>query len=149
MEEAMNTLRIEWAHYEKDGVTCARCGDTGRPLKQAVDALRDELAARGIRVSFTETLLAEQDIPQSNAVFFNGMPLEALIPGATASENHCQSCSELTGRDTRCRTVEIDGLLHEALPQALIRQAAFRALGLKDPLPILSDPVEACCTSCA
>ncbi|OGW67640.1 MAG: hypothetical protein A3H49_02810 [Nitrospirae bacterium RIFCSPLOWO2_02_FULL_62_14] len=145
----MKNLHIEWKHYEKDGTTCERCGDTGQSLKQAVEKLRGELAGRNIGLTFTETILSEQDIPVSNSILFNGAPLETLIPGAKTSENHCRSCSELTGRETRCRTVEVGNALYEALPEALIRQAALQALGLQAALPVLDEPAEACCSSCA
>jgi hypothetical protein len=144
----MKTLHIEWKHYEKDGATCTRCGDTGQTLERAVGNLRGELAERNIALTFTETILSEQDIPESNSIFFNGAPLEALIPGAKTSENHCRSCSELTGRDTLCRTVEVGDALYEAVPETLIRQAAYRALDLEAPASVLAVPTRACCASC-
>ena len=145
----MKNLHIEWKHYEKDGTTCERCGDTGQSLKQAFEKLRGELAERNIGLTFTETILPEQDIPESNSILFNDVPLESLIPGAKTSENHCRSCSELTGRETRCRTVEVGGALYEALPEALIRQAALQALDLQAAIPVLNESAEACCTSCS
>jgi SAM-dependent methyltransferase len=144
----LNTLHIEWKHYEKNGVTCTRCGDTGQTLNQAIQNLHEELARRNITLTFSETILSEQDIPESNSIFFNGAPLEALIPGAKTSENHCRSCSELTGRHTQCRTVEVGDALYEAVPETLIRQAAFRALDLEAPASVLAEPTRACCASC-
>ncbi len=144
----MNTLHIEWKHYEKDGATCTRCGDTGQTLERAIEKMCRELAERNIALTFTETILSEQDIPESNTIFFNGVPLEALIPGAKTSENRCRSCSELTGRETRCRTVEVGDARYEAVPETLIRQAALRALGLEASVPVLNEQAEACCTSC-
>jgi hypothetical protein len=144
----MKTLHIEWKHYEKDGVTCTRCGDTGQTLNQAIQNLRKELASRNIALTFSETILPEQAIPESNSISFNGAALETLIPGAKTSENLCRSCSELTGRDTLCRTVEVGGELYEAVPDTLIRQAAFRALGLESPMPVRNEPAGACCTHC-
>ena len=145
----MKTMHIEWKHYAKDGTTCERCSDTGQSLEQAIGKMRGELAGRNIALSFTETILSEQDIPVSNSILFNGVPLETLIPGAKTSENHCQSCSELTGRETRCRTVQVGDAHYEALPEALIRQAALKALGLQAEVPVPNDSLEACCTSCS
>lgn len=148
-DTVVKALHIEWKHYEKDGTTCTRCGDTGQSLTQAIEKLHGELAGRNIALTFTETILSEQDIPESNSILFNGMPLETLIPGAKTSENHCRSCSELTGRETRCRTVKVGDALYEALPEALIRQAALKALGLQTAIPALDNSAEACCTSCS
>lgn len=145
----MKTLHIEWKHLEKDGATCERCGHTGQSLTQAIEKMRGELAGRDIALTFTETILSEHDIPKSNSILFNGVRLETLIPGAKSSENHCQSCSELTGRETRCRTVEVGNVLYEALPAALIRQAALLALGLQVESPVFDEPAEACCTNCS
>ena len=101
--------------------------------------MRDELAWRNIALAFTETILSEHEIPESNSILFNGVRLETLILRAKSSENHCQSCSELTGRETRCRTVEAGNALYEALPAALIRQAALLALGLPGEVPVLTN----------
>lgn len=144
----MTSLHIEWKHFEKEGVTCARCGETGRTLQQVVAKLREELAAHGVRVTFAEMILAEDELAHSNAILFNGTPLEALIPGAKTSENHCRSCSELTGRETLCRTIAVGDALYEALPETLIRQAAFRAFDLQASVPALNEPAGSCCTRC-
>ena len=101
-------------------------------MEEVVAELRDELAQRGIRVAFTETKLSEEQMPESNLILFNGIPLEELLAEAKASENECTSCSCLTGSDTSCRTVEYEGVTHEEIPADLIRRASFRAIGLQE-----------------
>gem|GEM_PF-6139621 len=49
----------------------------------------------------------------------------------TVSENHCPSCSSLTGRETSCKTVERAGEVSEAIPESLIRKAALKLFGLE------------------
>jgi hypothetical protein len=144
----VSSLHIEWKHFEKDGTTCERCGDTGQTLNETVESLRGELAKQNIALTFAETILPEGGIPESNSILFNGAPLETLIPGAKTSENHCRSCSELTGHETLCRTVKVGDALYEAIPGTLIRQAAYRALGLQAPIQVSNEPAGACCTHC-
>ena len=124
----MRHLDIEWLHYEKDGATCIRCSATGKTLAEVAEDLRRELAQQGITVSFTEKKLGEEEIPSSNMILFNGVPLEELLSGAKVSVNACDSCSCLTGTDTLCRTVEYEGETFEEIPEDLIRKAASASL---------------------
>ena len=124
----MQKLSIEWRHYEKEGATCDRCAATGTSVKDVVSALSSELAEREIIVTFTETILPEELMAQSNSLLFNGVALEEVLENAAASENHCQSCSCLTGSDTSCRTVEYEGNNYEAIPAELIRKAAYKVI---------------------
>jgi len=125
----MEELTIEWRHYEKEGATCDRCAATGTSLRDVVSELSKELAARGVTVTFAETILPEELMAQSNMVLFNGVPLEAILDNAAAEENPCPSCSCLTGFDTSCRTIEYEGKTHEEIPGELIRKAVFRVIG--------------------
>jgi hypothetical protein len=124
----MKELAIEWRHYEKDGATCDRCAATGSSVKEVVSGLNCELAIKGITVTFTETILPEALMAQSNKILFNGVPLEAILDNAAADENPCPSCSCLTGSDTNCRTVEYDGKIYEEIPAELIRKAAYKVI---------------------
>lgn len=126
----MKELIIEWRHFEKEGATCLRCTATGKTLEEVVAELCEELAPRGIRVIFSETKLSEGEIPQSNMILFNGVPLEKVLAGAEVSENLCVSCACLTGTETFCRTIEYEGKTYEEIPEELIRDAAYKAIGL-------------------
>ena len=126
----MKTLGIEWRHFDKSGQTCDRCAATGSSAREVVAQLSTELAEKGVIVTFTETLLPEELMAQSNMLLFNGVPLEALLDNAAADKNHCESCSCLTGSETSCRTVEFEGKNYEEIPGELIRKAVFKAAGL-------------------
>lgn len=129
----MKELAIEWRHYDKEGATCDRCAATGVSVKEVVSALARELAGRGISVAFVETPLTEEFMAQSNLILLNGVPLEEIFDEASAGENACPSCSCLTGSDTSCRTVTIEGKSFEEIPPELIRVAAYKVLGLDRP----------------
>lgn len=117
----MKTLVIEWKHLESQGRTCDRCSDTGQAVREVVAELEQDLGREGVAVSFTETVLGEDRIPESNQILFNSVLLEDLLPGATAGENACCSCTELLGVETSCRTVEVGRQAYEANPAELIR----------------------------
>jgi len=144
----MRTVHVEWKHLDKDGRTCDRCAATGAALRRVVDDLTGELTARDIHVTFTETRLSEREIPQSNGIFFNGVPLEDLLPSVAAIESHCASCSDLCSRDTLCRAVRAGGITYEAIPEFMIRQAVFQAAWVQTALPVLNESSEACCACC-
>lgn len=122
-------LDIEWRHYEKKGATCLRCSATGKTLEEVVAELREELAPRGIRINFTETRLTEGEIPESNMILFNSVPLEKVLSGAGVSENLCASCACLTGTESFCRTIEYEGKTYEEIPEELIRKAVYKVIG--------------------
>ncbi|MFO8132667.1 MAG: DUF2703 domain-containing protein [Thermoplasmatota archaeon] len=128
----MKTLEIEWRHLELDGSTCIRCSGTGQSLQQAIAELEKELQPRGVELSFTETTLPEEKLPQSNLILIDGQPLDDVLAGAESGENYCSSCSCLTGRDAYCRTVSYDGETYEEIPEEIIREAVFTALDM-DP----------------
>lgn len=114
---------LEWRHYDKGGLTCDRCGDTGANL-QLVMA---EYARQGVNVDLQETLLDESRISESNLVLINGVPLEELL-AATTGTSDCKSCSCLTGSETSCRTVQCDGETFEELSPELLRRGIEAAL---------------------
>lgn len=120
----MKSLTIEWRHLDKAGNTCVRCSDTGAELDAVAASLAAECRPCGWEIGLRETRLDERRIAQSNLLLFNGIPIENLLPNAGASENHCESCCEFTGHPTFCRTLAVGDRSYEAIPAALIRQAA-------------------------
>ncbi len=124
------TLEIEWRHLVQQGNTCERCDSTGETLRQVLQGLSAELGREGVVVTFRETPLGPEALTQSNLLLFNGKPLEDWL-GAQVTETHCQSCCELVGEEVNCRAVEVNGTVYEAIPEALIREAAHAALKME------------------
>ena len=124
-------LVIEWRHLVVNGGTCERCGATGSEVRIAVDALTKELGAHGIKVVFKETPLGTNQLEESNKILLNGKPIEDLIAGGV-TETPCSSCSTLTGTSACCRAIEVDNQQYEEIPAWLIKQAAYRAVGLRE-----------------
>ncbi len=122
----MKQLEIEWRHLEKDGRTCDRCGDTGLELRSAVSALKHSLNEAGWEIVFKETFLTEEQIPDSNMILLNGIPIEEILPQAKKSESCCVSCKDLLGTSILCRAIEREGIIYETIPSAMIREAVKR-----------------------
>jgi len=130
----MKTLKIEWKHLDVEGETCNRCYDTGENLTQEVKRLQRALQPRDIKVEFTKTKLDDTQIPQSNVILFNGVPIEDILD-IEISENYCDSCTNLLGTKTYCRTVIYEGNEYEEIPAKAIREAAYKVLGIKEAKP--------------
>ncbi len=128
----MKTLKIEWKHLDVAGDTCDRCYDTGENLVQEIKRLNRSLQPQGIKVELIETKLDDTQIPQSNIILFNGVPIEDIL-NIQISENYCDSCSDLLKTETYCRTVTYEGNEYEDIPAKAIRQAALKILGLEKP----------------
>jgi len=122
----MKTVTVEWRHLDTEGKTCARCAETGQGIAELLQGLREECRAKGVEIVFKETRLSAAEIAQSNLILINGVPLESVLPMASAAESPCCSCGEITGRKESCRTIIRNGQIHEAIPNALIREAICR-----------------------
>ena len=125
----MKNLLIEWRHLDVDDETCNRCYDTGENLAAEVKRLNRALNPQGIEVKYTEVKLDESQIPESNVILFNNVPLEDILD-IEVSQNYCGSCSDLVGKTTYCRTIKFEGTEYEDVPAKAIRQAAYKVLEL-------------------
>ncbi|MCB1758235.1 MAG: DUF2703 domain-containing protein [Gammaproteobacteria bacterium] len=125
----MKTIDIEWRHLRVEGETCERCAATGALLRELVANLNRECAPRDVRVTLTETPLGPESVEESNRVLIDGRPLEAGIPAIRVGSSACASCSDLTGSDEQCRTLELDGRTFEVPPAYLIRAEVCRLGG--------------------
>jgi hypothetical protein len=119
----MNRLTIEWRHLDVEGNTCERCSNTGASVRSACEILAQELGPPGWQLALKEVLLDGDEIPESNMVLVNGIPMEQLLSEAEVSENCCESCGEILGTPTRCRIIERQGRTYEAIPVSLILEA--------------------------
>jgi ubiquinone/menaquinone biosynthesis C-methylase UbiE len=130
-EMIMKTLKIEWRHLDIEGDTCDRCYDTGENLANEVKRLKRTLEPQGIVIELTETKLDDNQIPQSNTVLFNGVPIEDILD-IEVYDNYCESCTALLGKETYCRAVKFEGNDYDDIPAKAIRQAAYKALEIEE-----------------
>lgn len=122
-------LEIEWKHFAAGGETCERCGQTGTALLSAVEELREEFSSAGVKIHLTETLLDKTRIAESNEIRMNGVLLEEILSASVVTTD-CPSCGTLAGENTCCRAIEIGDELFEDVPVRVIKEAAYRALGI-------------------
>ena len=125
----MKTLKIEWRHLDVEGETCDRCYDTGENLNAEIRRLNRKLESSGVKVEWFETKLSDSQIQQSNAILFDGVPIEEILD-IKVSENYCDSCSVLLEKAAYCRSVFYDGLEYEEIQAKAIREAVYKILDL-------------------
>ena len=124
-------LDVEWRHIgESVDATCERCASTGRTLAGVLDEICPMLSARRIRIRVPETVLPHDRIEESNALLFNGVPLEDLIDDVRIENTSWPSCACMTGTDAACRAQVCGGQTYDEIPADLIRRATLRAAGL-------------------
>ncbi|NMC49329.1 MAG: DUF2703 domain-containing protein [Desulfovibrio sp.] len=128
MSEQHRSLLIEWRHLDVGGATCDRCSQTGKAAMDAIERLQKDLNTCDVDVKFVDTALKEGDIHQSNMIILNGVPLESLLDKASVVMTDCASCGCIIGKETKCRAVLIDEVLHEVITADMIHIAALVAL---------------------
>lgn len=127
----METMTIEWQRLVDDvGRTCERCAHTGDKTEDAFDKLKRCLALVGINVVFKKRALDQSTFSanpiESNQIKIDGKALEQWLDGSTGQSQCCGPCG-----DAECRTVTVDGVTHEAIPEDLIIRAGLLAAAEK------------------
>jgi len=123
----MQRLKIRWQRVvNQAGNTCPRCTDTGDTVAAAFNKLKNSLNVLGVEVELTEETLDfsifTKDPLQSNRIWIAEKPLEEWL-GATAGKSQC---CDVCG-DSECRTISIDQVTFEAIPENLIIRAGLLA----------------------
>ena len=122
----MKPLPMLWKRLVKEGATCPRCGSTQENVAGAVKKLEAALRPLGIE-PVLETLAIDESTFQanpseSNRIWIAGKPLEEWLGARVGASKCCTVCGDLP-----CRTMEIGGSTHEAIPEDLIVRAAMMA----------------------
>ncbi len=136
----MKTLSIRWQRLVADGQTCPRCGATEEAVEDAVSTLRKSLAPLGIEIALEKAELTVAEFKRSplasNEILIDGRSLESWIGGGTGQSPCCDVCGP-----SDCRTLEVGGEVHEAIPSGLIVKAGL----LAGAQLLLDKPVGTCC----
>lgn len=123
----MRQLVLSWQRLLVDGTTCPRCSDTERELEKAYALLRDTLAPLGVAVVLEKRELTPQEFRKnpltSNLLSINGRPLEDWLGARVGTSECCSVCGP-----EECRTLEVEGRVHEVIPCELIVRGALCAL---------------------
>lgn len=123
----MKELKIEWRHYDEEGETCTRCNSTGDNIQKVIRAISASSDFDNAKITFEETKLKADKMSKSNTILINGATIENILDGS-ASENYCHSCSCLAGKGSNCRTIEINDISYEAIPEEIIMRAIVKTI---------------------
>jgi hypothetical protein len=119
------TINIEFLYLDLN--VCQPCRGTEANLEEALADVAGVLEKTGVAVNVQKIHVEsyEQAIQlgfvSSPTIRVNGRDLQLQVV-----ENHCSSCSELSGKDTNCRVWEYQGQQYQAAPKALIIEAVLR-----------------------
>ncbi len=123
----MTHLPIIWQRLVgAEGRTCQRCDATYQHLQSAIAKLRDVLKPLNI-----EPILELREIDEtsfknkpaeSNRIWIAGKPVEEWLAAGVGSSPCCSVCG-----DTPCRTIELEGVVFEDIPETVILKAALIA----------------------
>jgi hypothetical protein len=119
-------LPIVWQRLVSDGETCPRCDATYQHLQSAVVKLREALKPLDLDPVLEVREISEssfrKDSAQSNRIWIADKPIEEWIGAGVGSSKCCSVCG-----DDPCRTMELEGAVFEAIPEAVIMKAALIA----------------------
>ena len=121
------SLVIEWQRLVSDaGGTCPRCAGTEAELMRARDTLGAALSPLGIRVDLITRSLDDVSFrsapSESNRIWVAGRPLEDWLDADVGATPCCDECG-----DEQCRTLAVDGAVHEVVPADVIVRAGLLA----------------------
>lgn len=125
----MKTLSLKWQRLvDARGGTCPRCRTTGDEVAAAAKTLAKALKPLGIALRAERTTLSPAAFRRrpssSNRIWVGGRPLEAWLGATTGKSRCCGSCGT-----AQCRTVELGGTSHAAVPARLVVAAGLLAAG--------------------
>jgi hypothetical protein len=123
----IKVLTVRWQRLvSPEGRTCDRCAVTEQEVEAAVEVLADVLRPLDIEPSLEVAEIDfgafASDPGSSNRIWLAGRPLEEWIGAEVGLSRCCSVCG-----DADCRTVDVDGISFEAIPQQLILKAALIA----------------------
>jgi len=122
----MQPLPIVWKRLVTEGETCPRCGSTQQNLAAAMTKLQAALGPLGIAPALETQTLDEAAFrahpAESNRIWIGGKRMEEWLGARAGSSPCCEVCGDLP-----CRTMEVDGVSFEAIPEALIVKAGIIA----------------------
>jgi hypothetical protein len=125
------TLTVRWQRLVNDvGGTCQRCATTQHEVRLAADTLERSLRPLNMKVLVEERPMTPEefakDFSQSNRILVDGRSLADWL-GGTIGMSPCESCCPKLGPKVKCRTLTVDGQVHEAISASLIVRAGLRA----------------------
>ncbi|MBS1795363.1 MAG: DUF2703 domain-containing protein [Acidobacteria bacterium] len=124
---AKKTIEIEFLYLDLN--VCEQCRGSESNLEEALSDVSLLLEKTGVTVNLTKTHV--ESFEQALALDFISSPT-IRINGRDAAfevaENHCQSCSRLSGTETYCRVWKFEGEEFSTAPKSLVIEAVLREI---------------------
>jgi hypothetical protein len=123
--EKKRSIEIDFLYLDLE--VCSPCRSTDTNIEGALSEVAGILKATGVEVSVRKTQVEslEQAIElgflSSPTVRINGQDLQLDF-----TENHCATCSRVSGTDTNCRVWLYRGEEYSAPPKAMIIEAVLQ-----------------------
>ena len=122
----MKPLPILWQRFVSEGETCDRCRATYEEMQRAMEKLRLSLQPLGIEPRLEVREIDDQTFranpSESNRVWIAGRPMEDWLGASVGRSRCCSVCGT-----SECRTVEVEGITFETIPETLFLRAALVA----------------------
>ena len=123
----MKSLPIVWQRLvSSQGTTCDRCSATYEEMQRALSKLTEALRPLGIEPTLEIREINEDSFKaepsESNRIWIAGRPMEDWLGASVGSSRCCSVCGE-----SECRTLEVQGVTFEAIPEQLLLKAALAA----------------------
>lgn len=119
----MEKIIIEWFRYEKEGITCCRCGDSTEVVRRVVDEFKARNA--DLEIELKEYSLEEDRVGLSNTVRINGKDIMDILGEKQRVLTACPSCTDLIGKETECNSYIYKGKIYDSLPDEMLKEALF------------------------
>jgi hypothetical protein len=109
-----------------EGKTCDRCGATYQEMQRAVEKLKHSLIPLGMEPRLEIRDIDEgsfrENPSESNRIWIAGKPMEEWLGATVGSSPCCSVCGT-----SECRTVKVEGITFETIPEKLFLKAALIA----------------------
>jgi hypothetical protein len=129
--------RIEIDFLYLDLEVCSPCRSTESNIEEALNAVAGILQATGVGVAVNKTHVRSME--QAVALGFLGSPtvrINGVDLQLDFKENHCKTCSQVSGTHTDCRVWLYHGQEYSAPPKAMIIEAVLQEVyGRTSPEP--------------
>lgn len=123
----MKSLPILWQRLvSSDGKTCDRCSATHLEMQRAFEKLKQSLRPLDIEPVLEIREIDEKSFKvtpsESNRIWIAGKPMEEWLGASVGSSPCCSVCGT-----SECRTVKVEGITFETIPERLFLKAALVA----------------------
>ena len=119
----MKKIIIEWFRYEKEGITCCRCGDSTEVVRRVVDDFKSRNA--NLEIELKEYSLGEDRVGLSNTAKINGKDIMDILGEKQRALTACPSCTDLIGKEAECNSYIHKGKIYDSLPDEMLKEALF------------------------